>query len=109
VLISVGSLQPFFSLAIYSQKSILKIKSAKIKCHLRIFNSQNSTKISEKSPDYCTWLPYIDPKIQKDGFFQKLLSYLAWSQNMAKCSCGSSPLWLHHKIDKKNTGNSTSP
>jgi len=31
--------QPFFGWSIYSQKAILKIKSAKIKCFLRILNS----------------------------------------------------------------------
>jgi hypothetical protein len=32
-----------------------------------------------------------------------LLSYFSLQQNLAKSSYGSSPLWLHHKIDQKNT------
>jgi hypothetical protein len=41
-----ASLLPaFVLLATYSQKAIIKIKSAKIKCFLYVFNSHNLTKI----------------------------------------------------------------
>jgi len=34
------------------QKRKLKLESAKIECFFEIFNSHNSTKIQEKSPDF---------------------------------------------------------
>jgi hypothetical protein len=44
---------------------------------------------------------YILAKKSREMFKKFLLSNLACSEIWLKSSCESSPLWLHHKIEKK--------
>jgi hypothetical protein len=49
-----------------------------------------------------TWFPYMDqvgqPKMIQ-GRFNNFTLIFSLQPNLAKPSCGSSPLWLQHKID----------
>jgi hypothetical protein len=50
-----GQPPPFFLLAMYSRKEKLKIKSAKIKCSLRISIARIQPKLKKKLSIFYTW------------------------------------------------------
>jgi hypothetical protein len=76
---------------------ILKIKSVKILSSFKIIlNSHNLEK--ENFPYFGTWFKHL-AKIQKRCLKKILLLDFSFEPNLAKSSYGSSPLYLHHKID----------
>jgi hypothetical protein len=81
--------QPFFGWFIYSQKAILKIKSAKIKCFLRIFNSWKLILFFLKLARVIIYMVQMGSQ-KYSTIFLNFIFVFSLLPNLAKYSCGNS-------------------